>query len=194
MTQDEFEIGFSRLTQAFTIQKPEDKAKIYFEELSSITQSTWMECVRYFVRKGERFPTIAAILSMAQGIDSRDQHTLSAPVNCILCDGHGWVVIERTAFRSRCGHSQGLSEKIPLAPATWRNEPLPFDPVAALKGLLALTDGTLEVAKRPHLKSMHDRVLKELDPFEIADITHDWKKNKTLSFGKIIPMEDEVPF
>ena len=42
--------------------------------------------------------------------------------DCSKCDGYGWVMFEKTAFRGRCEHGKQLSEKIAWAPETLKDE------------------------------------------------------------------------
>lgn len=115
MNYEEFRFQFARLTKAFQINRPEERADIYFEELKKISATTFSECCRRAIRDGERFPTIANLLQMAESIQpTRKQNNQS----CHLCDGSGTISLWGHTFKTRCIHGQALSKSIAFEPET----------------------------------------------------------------------------
>jgi hypothetical protein len=126
MTQDEFKAGFDKLVEAFNVMNADRKARIYFEELRSVPGPAFNEAVRRTIRSGERFPTIASLLSAVETIAPNKQGSTVA-AECARCDGFGFVLFEKHAFRGRCEHGRKLSDRLAWAPETeidrvnWRN-------------------------------------------------------------------------
>lgn len=114
MTLDQFTFQFQRLTKAFTVNKPEHKADIYFEELKKIDVTVFSEAVRRAVRECEKLPTIAKLLSLCDAIGPRQ----SKGSHCGDCDGFGFVSLWNHAWRARCIHGQKLSKSMAFVPET----------------------------------------------------------------------------
>jgi hypothetical protein len=115
MTHEEFSVGFNKLCQAFSVTKPEQKARIYWSELKDVRPTLWNEAIRKHVRGGERFPTISTLLVLCSP-PSQNEHL--SRQDCKKCDGFGWMVFEETAYRGRCEHGKRLSDKIAMYPVS----------------------------------------------------------------------------
>lgn len=113
MNFDEFKHGFDKLVQAFSPSKPDEKSKIYFEELKRLNALVYSRTCSRLVRESEKFPTIAKILQTAESI-SPSHHLELKP--CMECDGRGLVSKWNHTFRARCEHGYMPSKIIALVP------------------------------------------------------------------------------
>ena len=113
MTHEEFSEGFNKLAAAFTVAKPEQRARAYWEELQDIKAFVWMDAVKKQIRQGDRFPTLSTLLNLCNPPNQQEELTKQP---CDRCDGFGWVMFQKTAYRGRCEHGKRLSDKIRFAP------------------------------------------------------------------------------
>ena len=115
MTQEEFSHGFVKLTSAFSVNRPQDKARIYFEELTGLESNAWKKTVNRLLRSAAKFPTIKEILDTSQGfIHAKTQE---GDRHCRSCDGYGGVLIGDVYFRVDCIHGQTMiSQNVLAAP------------------------------------------------------------------------------
>lgn len=116
MTNEEFTDQFIKLTEAFTVSKPEQKARIYYSRLSYIRNTPFINVVEIILDQSTRFPTIADIRntysSLPQEQEIRD-------VSCSKClSGNGLIKIGLEVYRARCMHGHALNPMIKLAPET----------------------------------------------------------------------------
>lgn len=127
----------------------------------------------------DRFPTPRQFGEFANVIESQTEKK-TIKQNCILCDGFGWVVIDRIAYRGRCKHSNEHSEKIALAPSSYQKTEETFNPVKVLKGLLTITGGNLYSLKNfiKPTQVAYERVRGMLSEDQIKRISAQWEENK----------------
>lgn len=123
MELHDFTHEFSRLTTAFTVQKPEDKAKVYYEELRRIPFNTFKAAISRLIREADRFPAIATILSTTDAITPKSG--LSG-VSCSVCNGYGSISLWNHTFRAPCEHGARLNKMIALFPQTDRERQIRF--------------------------------------------------------------------
>ena len=115
MNYNDFQNNFDKLVAAFSITNPEKKAKIYFDELKTLSAHVFAQAVRNTIRDSDRWPTIAKLLQVAGSIQPK-QNDRSIRQLCDRCDGYGWVIFENHAFRGRCPHGMLLSKQIAFSP------------------------------------------------------------------------------
>lgn len=113
MTFEQFKANFDRLVKAFNISKPEDKSKVYFEELKNITGGLFASACTKIIRSQDRFPSISAILLIVSTVTPSERKERAT---CADCDGFGWVKIGLEMYRGDCHHGLELSNKIMVAP------------------------------------------------------------------------------
>lgn len=113
MTKEQFLFPWNRLTSAFTVQKADDKGKIYFEELKHRKAQYFVLAVQKVIRGEERFPTIAVLNRYLEMVTPKTSGKFQ---KCYQCDGYGWQMIGKEAFRGDCEHGQKLSQSIRTAP------------------------------------------------------------------------------
>lgn len=113
MTISEFNEGFTRLVEVFSIAKPEGKAKIYYEELENVDAGIFSKAVKKLIRSQDRFPTISRLLDT---IASLTPYEMRKWASCSKCDGFGFVRIGMQTYRGNCIHGNKLSSSIKLAP------------------------------------------------------------------------------
>lgn len=113
MTQYEFTECFTELCDAFTVQKPENKAKIYFEKLSRLSQTSFKKTCDYLTENTDKFPTIMKIIEVSRMFP--DPETTKV-FECKECLGGGMVSKWRHSFRCRCLNGERISKQIPLVP------------------------------------------------------------------------------
>lgn len=113
MSVDDFRDGFEKLIQAFTVGKPDEKAKIYYERLKKIPFDAWQKTCDNAVDTCDKFPTIAKLVSISQNFQG---YTGRTEQPCNDCDGFGTISMWNHTFRGRCIHGEKVSKYIPLAP------------------------------------------------------------------------------
>ena len=114
MNQYDFGQEFDRLVQAFNVTKPEDKAKVYFEELKNINLNSFKSVVTHIIRNNDRFPSISTILNQEASINPPKRREKAA---CDQCDGYGWKKLGYQVYRGDCAHGQKLSKSIKVCPS-----------------------------------------------------------------------------
>lgn len=115
MNREEFAEPFNELVMAFSVQKPNDKAEIYFKKLSKLSSITFLKTCNFAIETCERFPTISRLIEIARTFpDTSDR----AQFDCKDCEGGGIVSKWRTAFKCRCLNGERMSKQIPLVPVT----------------------------------------------------------------------------
>ncbi len=112
MTSEDFWDEFEKLTFAFSVQKPEQKSKIYFEHLRSIELDTFSKAVKECVKECDRFPTISRLIQSCAKISPMIGRKV---VRCDQCDGMGTVSRWKHTFRARCIHGEQVSQQMMLA-------------------------------------------------------------------------------
>lgn len=110
--REDFDYGFDRLVRAFSPTKPDQKAGIYFDELQNVPMEAWSTSVNYILRNESKFPSISTLLTLCRA-NSHDVRVEKQ--DCRRCDGFGWVMIGKSAFRGMCIHGDTLSKNIPQA-------------------------------------------------------------------------------
>jgi len=113
MTNETFVFHWRRLCGAFSATKPDEKGKIYFEELEKYDGSTFAKICAQIIRQDDRFPSIAKIITLIDSITPKEKTGIE---NCAVCNGSGWVWIWGVVYRGRCKHGEKLSTKISIAP------------------------------------------------------------------------------
>ena len=113
MTDDDFFEPFNELTQAFSVQKPNDKAKIYFIKLKRLSSETFKKTCDYAIENLEKFPSIKQLLAIAPMFPDRSD---LSQFDCKDCGGCGLVVKWSHSFRCRCLNGERMSKKIALVP------------------------------------------------------------------------------
>jgi len=113
MNFDEFFNHFERLIKAFSPTKPDEKAKIYFEETKNINTMVFARACSELVRQSEKFPTIFKILEKCEAI--RPTKNLQAQ-SCFSCNGFGTASLWNHTFRVNCVHGSKVSKAISLLP------------------------------------------------------------------------------
>lgn len=115
MTSDEFKYGFDKLVSAFHVQKPTEKANVYFEYLENIDASVFSQAVNELLKESDKMPTIAKIIQKCAAIRPSYGRT---EAKCNDCDGFGMVSKWRHSFRGRCIHGEQVSKQMALVPVT----------------------------------------------------------------------------
>ncbi len=113
MNSEDFWEQFEKLTFAFHIQKPEQRAKVYYEHLSTIDLDVFKRAVNDCIKESDRFPTIAHLLQTASKIAPKYGRQ---SVECEQCDGMGTISRFKHTFRARCIHGEQISKLMQLAP------------------------------------------------------------------------------
>lgn len=113
MTLDEFREDFDRLVNAFSVQKPEGKADVYYDELKNIPKFRFRQIVTDVIRNSDRFPSIAVLLERTGALTPAE---VPQKQLCNVCDGFGNVFIYGVAYRGDCSHGERHSKKIKVAP------------------------------------------------------------------------------
>lgn len=106
MTLDEFQSQFNILTSVFSVSKPEDKAKIYFQFLEKIPDKAFAQIVDTWVKTQTRFPSVADLLAQY----SSQSPAIQEKQGCRVCDGYGRIKIGYKIYRAWCEH-EGMQSK-----------------------------------------------------------------------------------
>jgi len=119
MTHDEFSESFSQLCNAFTVQKPENKSKIYFEKLERLSDSTFQKTCSFIIENEDKFPSILKLITVSRMFpDKYNQFS----THCDQCYGSGMVSMWRHGFRCVCLNGERISKMIALAPQSFEEK------------------------------------------------------------------------